>query len=289
MKGSRIIISDLDFEILMFLWHWKVATTSMLGLRLYGSDQSSGIYQRLARLERAGYILARAGVRGKHFAWTLTEKGFSVVRPWLKGLQEDGFRSENVGHDLLVSAVHLGSWIRGIPEGSDVFTEQQLRRYPESEYPEWVPRTSQHRPDGYWKVKEDPSHRLIALEVELSRKTDFDYHAIADFYAAWKRIYQVVWVVEKERYGLRLAEKLSSRLEQKADYHNFLTIGQFVESGWQAKIIAGSETGKSLQELVDNTPRTDQSPVPGKLLMNAVKVPFRTEGYRIFSPSDFCR
>ncbi|MGE0174046.1 MAG: hypothetical protein AB7T49_14710 [Oligoflexales bacterium] len=288
MKGRRVIISDLDFEILMFLWQWKAATTAMLGLRFSGSDKSTAIYQRLTRLQHAGYILARVGLTGNHFAWTLTMKGYSVIRPRLNGLQEDGFKSENFGHDLLASAVHLGSWIQGIPEGCEVFTEQQLRRYSESDYPEWVPRTTRHRPDGYWRVKGDPLPKIMALEVELSRKTNLDYQTIGAFYASWKKIYRVIWFVEKEGHAKRLAEKLSSGSEEKADYHNFLTVGQFVEGGWQARIIEGSEVGLTLQELVNDTPMMSPSVVMGRLLMNAAKAPFRTKGYKVFSPTHFC-
>ena len=278
---------DRDIGILMFLWQWKVATTAMLGLRFYGNDKSTGIYQRLCRLDKAGYIQPRSGSRGEHYAWSLTGRGFQTIEGRLPKLLENGFKSENIGHDLLVSAIHLGDWIGGIPQSCGVFTEQQLRRLPQESYPEWVPQTTRHRPDGYWQVPGATKPRIIALEVELSRKTDRDYQAVAEFYQAWKRIYRVLWVVEQPRDVSLLASKMKSVADGDADYHDFVTINQLVQRGWQAKVIRGKDEGMSVADLLYDKAMTRPLHVIGKSLMNAAKCPYRTTGYAVFSPSDF--
>jgi hypothetical protein len=278
---------DRDIGILMFLWQWKAATTAMLGMRFYGSDKSTGIYQRLSRLEKGGYIQTRCGNRGQHFAWTLSGRGFQVIEGRLPKLVENGFKSENLGHDLLVSAIHLGDWVAGIPHGCGVFTEQQLRRLPESEYPDWVPQTTRHRPDGYWKVLGGDKPRVIALEVELCRKADRDYKAVAEFYQAWKRIYRVIWVVENPKDAAALATKFKSMAEGDGDYHNFITIDQIVNSGWQAIVLHGKDQGSSLADLLYDSTMTRPKQVIGMSLMNASKAPYRTAGYAVFAPSDF--
>lgn len=278
---------DRDIGILLFLWQWKVATTAMLGMRFYGNDKSTGVYQRLCRLEKAGYIQTRCGARGQHFAWTLTGRGFQTIEGRLPKLVENGFKSENLGHDLLVSAIHLGDWITGIPNDCGVFTEQQLRRLPEQNYPDWVPQTARHRPDGYWKVPGGDKPRVIALEVELFRKADRDYQAVAEFYQAWKRIYRVVWVVERPKDASALGAKFKSVAGDESDYHNFVTIDQIVHAGWQAKIMRGKDQGSCLAELLYDKAMTRPLHVMGKSLMNAAKAPYRTGGYAVFSPSDF--
>lgn len=288
MKGKSIKLSyDRDLGIMIFLWQWKVATTAMLGLKFYQSARSTGIYQRLTRLEKAGFIRARSDVAGQRFAWTLTPKGYSAIKARLPDLKEDGFKSEKLGHDLLTNVVHLGDWIHGIPENYGFFTEQQLRRCDLSTYPDWVPNTDRHRPDGYWKIDSGDKPRVIALEVELSRKPDSWYRDVADFYQAWKRIFKVVWVVNQVKDAMRLPDKLKDRSDMKSDFHNFLAVGQIVNEGWQAKIITGSDAGKSLAELLNYRPMKGQLPVMGKSLMNASKCPYRTEGYKLFSATDF--
>lgn len=278
---------DRDAEILMFLWKWKVATTAMLGMRFYGNDKSTGIYQRLRRLDKAGYIQPRSGSRGQHYVWTLTGRGFHTIEGRLPKLLENGYKSENIGHDLLVSSVHLGDWITSVPHGFGVFTEQEMRRLPQESYPEWVPKTIRHRPDGYWLVPGVNKPRVFALEVELSRKTDRDYLAVAEFYHSWKRIYRVLWVVERPQDASRLASKMKLVTGADSDYHDFVLVDQLVEQGWNAKVIRGKDANMSVADLFYDKAITRPSPVMGKLLMNAAKCPHRTGGYAVFSPSDF--
>lgn len=86
---------------------------------------------------------------------------------------EVGYKSENKEHDFWVTAIHLGDWLYQIPIGSALCSEQQLRRLHRDHYPEWVPKSTDHRPDGWWNINcGRPNNKsLIALEVELSRKS----------------------------------------------------------------------------------------------------------------------
>ena len=86
MSKSILLSEDKDFPILRFLWKWKIATTAMLGLRFYNSDKSSGIYQRLVRLEAANFIQSRADKFGKRFVWMLTTKGFCTTKAAFQNL-----------------------------------------------------------------------------------------------------------------------------------------------------------------------------------------------------------
>jgi len=287
--GKLIKLSDdKDFKILMFLWRWKIATSAMLGCRFYGSDRSSGVYQRLLRLEQAGFVQARSDVSGSRYVWSLNTRGYAAIKSRLPALKEDGYKCEKLGHDLLVNVVHLGDWINGIPNNAEVFTEQQLRRYDGASYPDWVPDSQKHRPDGYWKIDLGNKPQIFALEVELSRKTNADYHAVADYYQGWKRILKVVWVVDKLQDANRLKKKLDDGAGSDAGFHNFLTVGQIAMHGWQAEFILGSDQGKTLAEMLHNSPITGQEPVIGQLLMNTAKSPHKTDGYKDFAAGDFC-
>src|SRR5690606_11099436 len=113
---------ERDIPILKVLWLWKAAPTGVLAVRFYGDKKAIGLYRRIKRLEKAGLVQLRPGQRGFHFVWTLTTAGFKLVKPYLPDLRDDGFKSENLGHDLLVNAVHWGDCVRGFNGNVEVCT-----------------------------------------------------------------------------------------------------------------------------------------------------------------------
>jgi hypothetical protein len=282
-------LSDLDVAIIDFLWTWKLATTSMLGLRFSADTKSIAIYQRLMRLARAQLIAVTSDQAGKCFAWVLTNTGFTIAKRNLGQLAEVGYKSEKQLHDLLVTAIHLGDNIWAEETGLETFTEQQMRRYEIEYYPSWVPPTTRHRPDGYWLVQgkaEKP--RVVALEVELSRKLDSDYQAVREFYMAWKRIYRVIWFVPKAKDAKRLAKKFAEEPGVEQCYHNFVLLGDFLKSGWQSPITLGPDQGMCVAELLYDKPMTWQKPVTGMLLLNGAKAPHKSASYKLWNLSEFC-
>lgn len=281
-------LSDLDVAIIDFLWKWKLATTSMLGLRFGDGTQSIAIYRRLIRLSRANLITVTSDQPGRCFAWVLTGNGFIVARRNLE-LAEVGYKSEKQRHDLLVTAFHLGQSILPHDAEIEVFTEQQMRRLAVDDYPEWMPQTTRHRPDGYWLVNRgEKMPRVVALEVELSRKQYSDYLDTRKFYMAWKRIYRVIWLVPKATDAKRLAKKLAEEPEATDSYHDFVTLWDFLERGWHATIICGHEKGQRVVDLLYDTPMTCQTPVTGKSLLNGAKAPHRSTTCKLWNLSEIC-
>jgi hypothetical protein len=170
----------------------------------------------------------------------------------LPELVEAGYKSENKEHDFWVTAIHLGDWICQIPSGKDICSEQQLRRFHRDSYPEWVPRYIDHRPDGWWNIGTDkPSHEsLIALEVELSRKSPAEYRTIGDFYSTIVLPYQVIWVVRQESDIDYIHRHIVSGSRSNAEEQSYVLLETYFHSQWQSKIVRGKNTGFCLSDVL---------------------------------------
>jgi hypothetical protein len=274
IRPNAVLSVTRDVPMLDFLWRWKVSTTSALGARFYPGATLGTAYKRLWRLERAGFIRARCDETASYFVWTLDKKGFAFVRSRLPKLREEGYLSENLKHDLVVTAVHLGDGLLSEMPDIKYATEQELRRYEPEFLPSWVTISSRHRPDGYWRVRKECGHQVIALEVELSPKTDLDYETVGRFYKDHEEIHRVIWVVEKTQFAeriLRLAEKYSCG-ESK---HCFVLIKPLLAMGWQATVFHGCETGKSISSILGNSLPTAPHPVGPQLMLNVRKTPHK--------------
>lgn len=288
MVGTRIILSQSrDLPLLDFLWRWKLSTTSALAARFFPACSLARAYNRLRDLERAGYLECVCDRTGKQFVWTLGKKGFGVVRGRLPALREEGYKSEFVDHDLLVTAVHLGEFLTGAENGVEVFTEQQLRRLHFDMFPAWAPRSDVHRADGYWKIPSATSDMVLALEVELSVKSRHDYELTADFYGRQAGISRVIWVVESATSAHFIDQALNHEASADAKKkHNFVLLDQVRKAGWQTPFVFGPECGKNLRSLLCNNPVTSQSHVTAMLLFDTRKSPHRSKSYaKICAPS----
>lgn len=269
-----------DFEILIFLWRWKLVSTAAIGARFFQGRAAISPYLRLSSLKKLGLV------RYQYFeidrivaAWTLTAKGFKVIRPLLPQLREDGFRSEAILHDWITTAIHLGEWLPSQPDGTDLFSEQQMRRLSLDDYPAWIPRTDLHRPDGYWRVRLPQGVGTVALEVELSTKYPHNYRAVADFYRDHPRIFRVVWLTDT----LHTAKTIQSRLRDGAPshigIHNFVLKADFFRLGWNALLKLGAESNRPLAFLLGSESIT--RPAHGHLrdLLDLRKAPHRSRTY----------
>jgi len=201
-----------------FLWNWKFATTAMIHLKFFPGRGTTASYNRLLDLKNAGFIEIRTDFSGNNPVWTLLRRGFKSIRHSLPPLREEGFRSENLSHDRLVNAAHLGEWLVRIPEGVRLFTEQQLRRFNREYYPPWVPSYRSHRPDGYWKISYHGIEKTIALEVELSRKLNCEFESSAYFYRDETQIDQVLWRL------LRVAPRTKNREKKQNSWKNVCSL-----------------------------------------------------------------
>lgn len=284
----HIIPTDRDMDLFACLWRWKLLSTAALTEKFFGDRSPITAYTRLWHLRLANYIQLISDSGGRNYVWCLSQKGFSAIQSQLPELLEAGFKSENVEHDHLVSAVHLGDWLRQIPRGVELLTEQELRRYHLDHYPDWVPRTSEHRPDGYWRVLRDGNAITIALEVEINRKRDRFYQQLAHFYERHPQIDRVVWVVTSQLFAESVSRLLKKEIDSRSVIHDFILRKDFEKNGWSAPIIIGAEQGKSLSFLLDHTPQTSSIPVWTRFLLDTRKCPHKSKGYQGTRRTSIC-
>lgn len=287
MSKPVLSINKRDIELLHFLWKWKVATTAALSQRFFINRSKTTAYKRLWELELGRYIQSISDYRSYHSVWTLTKLGFGIIKPFLPALREDGFRSENISHDLITSAVHLGDYLLDCPTNVSFFSEQELRRLALEFYPSWVPKSELHRPDGYWHVPIGKPMATVGLEVELSPKKNVQYEVIADFYASFPQVVRVLWIVPKSSTAKILHDKFSKTLSYAPMIHNFAIFPNFQKSGWEALIECGPEAGKPIAKLIGKN--SEFSPKKNSELpfLDTRKSPYKSRSFRPLELSDF--
>ncbi len=247
---KTISLNSRDLAILHFVWRWKLSTTHAIHDRFFSNAIVKRAYNRLQELKRAGYLecLPISGRTG--MAWGLSDKGFRTLIPQLPSLTESGFRSESPEHDLIVSAVHLGDWLVQTPPHVEFLSEQELRRFDRDHFPSWVPQSQLHRPDGYWQVPYQDRFLTIALEVELNQKKNSFYQVVGRFYSDHPSITRVLWCVKSLSTAKTIRRHIESDVKDRALIHDFVSLSQVESLGWNAPILIGRESGKSIAYLL---------------------------------------
>jgi hypothetical protein len=282
MQTSVKLNDHIDYPLLRFLWKWKVSTTSLLKEKFYADSSMAAAYIRLYRLEKAGMIRSHVDPSATHYFWTLDKLGFAAIREELPPLKEEGYLSENMGHDLIASAIHLGDGLFGDIPGVNFFTEQELRRIDPEFYPEGIPTSTRRVPDGYWLIGET-TRKIIALEVELTQKRQVLYEGCARFYEDHRKISSVLWVVPRPTLATTIQRVIAYATEGRAR-HNFLTLRSIYELGWQATVFTGADQGRSIRELLDNSQIRSSEAVFTNIALDTRKSPHKSKHCQIFSP-----
>ncbi len=280
-------LNERDILLLKFLWRWKVSTAATLSNKFFSENSKKWAYNRMYQLRTAGYIrIISDPVYSKHVC-TLDKKGFDIILPHLPPLEEVGYRSENICHDIIASAVHLGDWLLETPKEVSLFSERELRSYHSDFYPKWVPHPVTRRSDGYWRVPSGQKMATIALEVELTAKHNVDYEIIGEFYANRENIYRVVWVTSTISLMKRVEENIRKAIGTKTFIHDFITFEDFKKFGWQSEFIIGPEAGKTLAYLLGSNLGKSEGRVPHFSLLDIRKTPLRSDTCRLLEIGDF--
>ena len=252
MKKKQFKVNDEDMKCLWMLWRWKLLSTSAIHQLAYAKRSVYGCYIRLLDLQDKDFVISTGSWDQKTIVWHLGDDGYKALSTQFKVPVENGFRSENKDHDFWVSAIHLGEWLKGSPDDCANFTEQELKKIALPDYPKWVPHTKEHRPDGWWKIGLGKHNResLIALEVELSKKSPQDYCDVGAFYSNTIDVCQVIWVVRSESYKKYILGHLQKGSSTQASEHSFVLLDHYIQSQWQSQIIDGKHQGKKLIEIL---------------------------------------
>ncbi len=291
---ETIQFTKRDWEVLNFLWKWKLCTTRGLA-ELYFSGSGRAAYNRLRSLKQEGFI-KHVGLKEEQdgFVWTLTQKGFYRILSSMQELEEEGFAPDYLNHDLYVMALHLGDWFLGAPAGVEYFSEQQIRRSYKSHFPSWVPKLIGRIPDGYLLVPGKKSNSIFAFEVEFSIKDIKKYGPITKAYAACDSISRAIWLVKNKKDAMWLANKFEELEPESCKMHNIVDATDFKKVGWQAPILFGLEQNETLKYCLCNAreylmkwsvnpPETFQAP----LLLDTSKCAFDSTSSNDFKTSDF--
>jgi len=265
--------SDREIPLLEFLWKWKFSTTSALLEKFYPNVAPITGYKRLLKLNKSGIIQIQTDLAGNHTVWTLTHLGFKIIQERMPLLKEAGFKSENINHDFLVNALHLGEWLLELPSGVELFSEQELRRFTEDQCPEWINHDKNHRPDGLWRIPLGDAKKVLSLEVELHRKNRPDYDRTKTYYGRSKKIFRVIWLVQNESAARFLQGIMLSESPFSGDIHNFLTVSEFKALGWNAKFFLGPDQGKTINELLRNNDEKQKKTFSTKFLLDTRRSP----------------
>lgn len=283
MKKRSFRISDQDQECFLMLWKWKLLTTAALKVAVYKQRNFFCTYRRLLDLEKAGYVISIRSLDQASSVWQLADNGFDVIEDRLGQRKHDGFKSEHKNHDFWVSAIHLGEWLADIPENCDLYSEQQLRKYDLTDYPDWVPSNYEHRPDGWWSIglNQPREKMLIALEVEFTKKTPADYKLVGEFYSKIVSPYQVVWVVKSKGDIEYILKYLKTGSTTDCEEQSFVLLDHYIQHQWQCQIYSGKNKDKKLFDILcASIPQSFE----GSLLLDIRKLPIESRG-----PSSVCK
>lgn len=271
---KRIHLSnELDIPILLHIWKFKIASTQAIRHFLFKDSSLYAIYRRLYRMEKSKYVEVNFAKRGKHQFWTLTKLGYEAIEDLLPQLKEKGFKSESPMHDLIASAIHVADHDYCKTNNIRIFTEQELRRIDTNFYPENIPRTDRHRPDGYWITGSSKEPKLIALELELSQKINDSYESTGDFYSDYPQIDSVLWVVIRKGMISGMQKHLDIGSNQADSCHNFIILSDFMMHGWQTKISYGKDKGKTIYQLLGKHEENFRQTFSYKYILDTRKYP----------------
>ena len=256
-KTIDLQVTDHDIIIFRFIWRWKLATTAAICTRYCKHFRATPhtLYKRLKRLESAGFLdVVRVFAPKPGHAWTLTEKSYSSFKSFLPELIQTGYKSENPTHDLFVKAAQLGNFLdmKALPSKLRIITEQELRRIHPQCLPKELSESTGHRADGYWIYDQNKTTRtILALEVELSRKSSERYRECIFHYSLARDIDSVLWIVDSEQLAKIISNEMSADRHSSQNKHQFALVSELVKHGWDSKIISGNNTGRKLSEFMN--------------------------------------
>lgn len=245
-RGPMVMLNKADFEILYFLWRWKMAPTRLIHISCFKNMNVHKVYVKLLRLEKYSFVEILPRPYRDFIAWKLTKKGFQTLKEnsdifrYIES--EDGFGSEHPRHDYLVTSFHLGDWCLNQPSNVQLITEQEIRRFSQKSLPDWVPPTSGHRADGYTQITKEQESTITAIEVELNLKTEDDYIKVFKYYSEMREITTVLWLVADAKIMDNLKKFMKIRRVPNQEAHVFVMLDDYIANHWMAKTISDLKT-----------------------------------------------
>lgn len=264
MKTTKYCdITERDYLLMRFLWKWKAASTQALAKKFFTEANAFTAYRRLLHLVDDGFIGTFQIDGPFNKAWILKEKGFKHILPYLGDLKSKGYKSATYPHDFLATAFHLGEWLTQQPDNTQTYSEQQLRCYPSDLWPEWIPRSTLHRPDGYSACQSREGRVVVAFEAEVSPKGQQRYESVVTYYDNQPAINYVFWVVDSKSTLNCVRNNFEKLKVREWSKHQFVLQSEFKKKGWMAPFTEGKFVGQCPAQFLCHKPPSNltQSPL----------------------------
>jgi hypothetical protein len=242
-----------DIQMLTFIWKWKMLPSSALHKKYFSDCVPRVGYNRLWKLTSAGYLRQIPLLGGRYCAWGLDRAGFALIKSRLPPLANEGFRSEKIEHDLIVTAAQVGEHLLSVPPEVETVSEQELRNLDSEALPLWVPLPKTHRSDGYWRSNFNGVSKIISLEVEMNQKNRERYEVICDFYHKENSIDTILWIVNNDATSAIIRRQVSDISTEDLPRHVFVNLNDFLKNQWDANAVDGTGQNMRLSLHIDQT------------------------------------
>jgi hypothetical protein len=93
---------------------------------------------------------------------------------------------------------------------------------------------------------------VVALEVELSRKSSERYRECIFHYSLAREVDAVLWVVESETLAKIISKELEADRYSAQSKHHFVLLAELVAHGWESKIFLGASSGRKVSTFLSN-------------------------------------
>ena len=286
MAGKRYLNAN-DYKLLVWLWRWKLVNVKMIIDKFYSDRSTSAALQQYYNIRKFGLINCHVCGMGKQMMVSLSEKGFKLICDGLPELEQKGFKSEHKVHDFLSSVFHGGGFGHELPDGIELITEQELRAINKYDLPDWVPDTSERRPDGFTRLRYGSEQKIFSHEVELSYKKIYRMKHIARYYNNTPSIDRVFWLVRKRIHGRTIEQHFSETKGIYREIHNFICLDEFAEKEWESVIFHGPDIHKTYKECLSTFGQLSIEKWASKVALNMSKTPYKSSGCVKFVRSHF--
>jgi len=257
--GSVIKRRSTDFtdaDILIFIWRWKVVSTSFLSIHFYGTELNQTGYRKINQLLEKKWIekIMTPGLKtGTLFG--ISKLGFKLIKNDLPELRAEGYKSETPIHDQKASACHY--WLASLCTESEatLLTEAELRNINIDSYPEPFPKTQYHRPDGYIAIqKQNDTKEVIAVEFERSGRSSSKYEFLDSFYTRddWYKIDKVIWICDPMSRGQKITNEFKRIRSSVLEKSYFFSFDDLVKKDFQATTIPGTANSVTITTVLRN-------------------------------------
>lgn len=248
-KRLNPILLSKDQAILKFLWRHRIATFKALKTIFYPEMSAQQAYYQLRRLRRGQFVKVDMIDGTKKTTWRLDLRGFQYLTAnSLPALKTKGFRTYSPYHDLVVASALLGGWVNKCPSNVKIVTEQEMNALDLAFLPTEIRKEREHQADGIWIFQTGKERKAIALEVELSAKTDERYEQTCSFYASQLFFENVIWVVSDRTLAQRILDASQRHGVPREGLHLFVLQKNFERLGWNSKF-----ENKSLEHIALGT------------------------------------